>query len=279
MDRALAGHFHAKAPIDIACWDLFGKSVGLPACDLLGGRTESRLPLICSVHSGDPADMQRRVAGYRKKGYRGFSVKIGTDPAVNAARIEAALADKRAGEFFIVDANGGMSVEAALRMLRLLPPGLDFVLEAPCATWRECVSLRRRTDVPIYWDELATSEEELIRIVAEDAADGIGLKITKSGGLTRARRQRDLCTAAGYPVSVQDTTGSDIAFAAIVHLAQTVPANLLRCALDCRGITDRKTATGAYAVTDGTVTAPEEPGLGITPLAELFDRPLASYGP
>jgi cis-L-3-hydroxyproline dehydratase len=45
------------------------------------------------------------------------------------------------GSFFLVDANGGMTVENALRMLRLLPDGLDFVLEAPCATWREIVSL------------------------------------------------------------------------------------------------------------------------------------------
>jgi hypothetical protein len=46
-----------------------------------------------------------------------------------------------------------MTVETALRTLRLLPAGLDFVLEAPCATWRECVALRRRTDVPIFCSE------------------------------------------------------------------------------------------------------------------------------
>jgi len=279
MDSVLAGHLHAKAPIDVACWDLFGKSVGLPVCELLGGRTDLRLPVISSIHSAEPEDMRRRVAEHREKGYRGHSVKIGGDPVANAARIEAALADRCPGEFFIVDANGGMSVEAALRMLRLLPPGLDFVLEAPCATWRECISLRRRCDVPIFWDELATGEAELVRIIAEDAADGIGLKVTKSGGLTRARRQRDMCIAAGYTLSVQDTTGSDIAFAAIVHLAQTVPAKLLRCALDCRGMTAKKTATGNYTVTDGVVTAPHEPGLGITPLPELFDCPVAKYGP
>lgn len=278
MDAALAGHLHAKAALDVACWDLFGKSTGLPVCELLGGSTERPLPVISSVHAGDPEDMRRRVGEYREHGYRGHSVKIGSEPSRNAARIEAALADRREGEFFIVDANGGMSVEEALRMLRLLPRGLDFVLEAPCPTWRECLSLRRRTDVPIYWDELATGEAELVGIVAADAADGIGLKVTKSGGLTRSRRQRDLCVAAGYPVSVQDTTGSDIAFAAIVHLAQTVPARLLRCALDCRKITDRKTAEGAFAVADGTVTAPADPGLGVSPLPDALGPPVARYG-
>src|SRR5690606_17391359 len=146
----------------------------------------------------------------------------------------ASLADKRPGEFFIVDANGGMSVETALRMLRLLPHGLDFVLEAPCATWRECLSLRRRTDVPIIFDELALSDASIIQLIADDAAEGIGLKISKNGGLTRGRRHRDICLAAGYTVSVQETTGSDIAFAAIVHLGQTVPEKNLRCVLESR---------------------------------------------
>ena len=39
MDMALVGHDHAKTPLDIACWDIFGKSVDLPVCELLGGRT------------------------------------------------------------------------------------------------------------------------------------------------------------------------------------------------------------------------------------------------
>jgi len=110
-----------------------------------------------------------------------------------------------APETFLVDANGGMTVETALRMLRLLPAGLDFTLEAPCATWRECVALRRRTDVAIFWDELATDEASIAQLIADDAAEGIGLKISKTGGLTRGRRQRDMCIAAGLAMSVQET--------------------------------------------------------------------------
>ena len=42
MDRALSGHNHAKAALDIACWDIFGKSVNLPICELMGGSTGLR---------------------------------------------------------------------------------------------------------------------------------------------------------------------------------------------------------------------------------------------
>ncbi|MDF3855287.1 mandelate racemase/muconate lactonizing enzyme family protein [Paracoccus sp. P2] len=277
MDQALLGHEHAKTALDVACWDIFGKAVGMPVCDLLGGRTDARMPVISSIYMGDPEDMRRRVAEHRARGYIGHSVKIGGDPAEDAARIAASLADKRPGEFFIVDANGGMSVETALRMLRLLPHGLDFVLEAPCATWRECLSLRRRTDVPIIFDELALSDASIIQLIADDAAEGIGLKISKNGGLTRGRRHRDICLAAGYTVSVQETTGSDIAFAAIVHLGQTVPERQLRCLLECRDMVSLKTADGAFGVEAGHVRAPNGPGLGVTPRLDVLGAPVASY--
>jgi L-alanine-DL-glutamate epimerase-like enolase superfamily enzyme len=277
MDAALVGHLHAKTALDVACWDLFGKSVGLPVCDLLGGRTDVRMPVISSIYMGDPEEMRARVAKHRAMGYVAHSVKIGDDPAVDAARIAAALADKRPGEFFIVDANGGMTVESALRMLRLLPPGLDFVLEAPCATWRECISLRRRTDVPVIFDELATDDASIAQLVGDDAAEGICLKISKNGGLTRGRRHRDICLAAGYTVSVQETTGSDIAFAAIVHLGQTVPEKNLRCVLECRDMVTLKTADGDFGVRDGRVTAPSAPGLGIVPRLEVLGEPVATY--
>ena len=277
MDSALVAHEHAKTALDVACWDVFGKSVDLPLCDLLGGRTAVRMPVISSIYAGDPEDMRRRVAEHRRAGYTSHSVKIGDDPALDAARIEASLADRRAGEYFIVDANGGMTPEMALRLLRLLPPGLDFVLEAPCATWRECLSLRRRTDVPMIWDELAVSEASIVNLVADDAAEGIGMKISKNGGLTRCRRIRDLCIAAGLTMSVQDTIGSDIAFAAIVHMGQSVPERYLRCVLESRDMVSLKTADGDFPVIEGRVVAPTTPGLGITPRMAVLGEPVASY--
>ena len=71
-------------------------------------------------------------------------------------------------------------------------------------------------------DELATDEHSVADIISQNLADGIGLKINKAGGLTRGRRMRDLCQASGLTMSVQDTVGSDISFAAICHLGATV---------------------------------------------------------
>ena len=87
------------------------------------------MPLISSIHAGDPEDMRARVADHRARGYRGHSVKIGAldaegGPALDAERIIASQADREPGEFFLVDANGGLTVESALRLFALLPQGL-----------------------------------------------------------------------------------------------------------------------------------------------------------
>ena len=282
MDEALVGHPHAKTPIDVACWDIFGQAVGLPVCDLLGGRVAGPVPVISSIHAGDPEDMRARVADHRARGYKGHSIKIGAaesegGPALDAERVRACLADRAPGEWFLVDANGGMSLEQALRFLALLPPGLDFVLEAPCATWRETLSLRRRSALPILWDELLVSEADLAQLIALDGADGVGLKISKQGGLTRSRRQRDSAIAAGLVVSVQETTGSTIAFAALLHLAQSTPRHFLRCALDCRDMVTVETADFDAPIRHGGVEAPTLPGLGLAVRQEVLGEPVAVY--
>ena len=281
MDDALAGHEHAKSALDVACWDIFGKAVGLPVCELLGGRTDVKPAVIASVPVCKREEgMRALVDGFRKKGFRAYSLKIsGEDPVTDAAAIVEAFKDKRADEWFLVDANGGMTVDGALRMLRLLPPqaGLEFTLEAPCRTWRESRSLQRRTNVPIMHDELALTEASVIQMIADDSGDAVNLKISKFGGLTKARRVRDISLAAGYVMSIQDTCGSDIAFAPIVHLGQTIPEPYLRYVLECRDMVTVKTADGAFDFVDGTVTAPTAPGLGITHRLDVLGEPVASY--
>ncbi|WP_129657500.1 mandelate racemase/muconate lactonizing enzyme family protein [Rothia halotolerans] len=282
MDETLLGHNDAKAALDIACWDLFGKSAGLPVSELLGGGTGVPMPLISSIHAGEPEEMRARVADHRARGYRGHSIKIGTHdrdggPALDAARIVACLADRRPGEWFLVDANAGLTPETARRLFSLLPDGLDFVLESPCATWRETLAVRRASPYPLLLDELAVDDADLAHAIELDAADGFGLKITPAGGLTPARRQRDIARAAGLVMTVQDTVGSDISYAAIVHLGATVPPDLLRCVLKTSDMVTLTTAAFEPVEAEGGVLPPDLPGLGIEVDEAVLGAPVASW--
>lgn len=282
MDAALVGHPHVKSALDVACWDVAAQAAGMPVCDLLGGRVAGPVPVISSIPTDTPEAMRANVARHRAAGYRGHSLKVGAaeaegGPMLDAERLRACLADREPGEWFLADANGGMTAEHALRFLALLPPGCDFVLEAPCATWAETQRLRARCPVPILLDELVQSDADVVQAIRSEVCDGIGIKISKQGGLTRSLRQMQMAEAAGLVVSVQETWGSTIAFAAILHLAQATPRHILRCALDPRGSVGVVTAGFDAEVTGGGAEAPRAPGLGLTPDMDVLGPPVAIY--
>ena len=281
MDCVLTGHLSAKAALDIAAWDLFGKATGMACCDLLGGRRTAHLPLISSIPTDTPEKMRANIAAHRAKGYKGHSLKVGAletegGPALDAARLRACVADREYGELYLADANGGMSVESALRFLKLVSD-IDFIFEAPVASWRETLSLRARTNQSLMLDELAQSDEDIAFILSENAADGFGLKITKNGGLTHARRQRDMAIAGGLSLSVQDTVGSTLSFAAILHMGHSVPASLLRCVLDVRDMVTRPLGVFPAVQTADGWRAPDLPGLGVEVDVQNLPAPIASW--
>ncbi len=283
MQSALKGHRDARAALDVACWDIAAKSAGLPLCDLLGGRVPNVIPIISSIGADTPEAMRAKVQEHRANSFKGHSVKIGASeteggPWLDAERIKACLADRETGEWFLVDANNGLTPEHALRMLALVPAGLDFVLEAPCPTWRETQTVRARSHVPLLLDELIQTEADLIHAIANDTCDGVGLKISKQGGVTAMLRQRAIAASAGLVMSIQDTVGSEISFATILHFAQSTPRHLLRCALDTRAMVTRQLASLDAPVIDGGVQAPTSPGLGVTPDLSMIGDPIITYG-
>lgn len=282
MAATLKGHRDARCALDVACWDLVARAAGLPLCDMIGGRTETPIPVISSIGADSPNAMRAKVAHHRAQGFRGHALKIGASedeggPALDAERIDACLADRETGEWFLADANGGMTCETALRLLALLPEGTDIVLEAPCASWSETAALRQRCRFPILLDELIQSEADLLDAIARNLCDGVGLKVSKQGGVTAMLRQRTIAAGAGLVMSIQDTVGSEISAATVFHLAASTPRHLLRCALDPRAMVSTRIATLDAPVLQGGVTAPNTPGLGVTPDLTKLGAPIAVF--
>jgi len=136
------------------------------------------------------------------------------------------------------------------------------------------VSIRRRTARPFVLDEVITGPDMVVRGLADDAMDIINLKISKVGGLTRAKLMRDMCVESGTPMTIEDTWGGDIVTAAIAHLARSTPAAFCFSATDFNSYGTRDVAEGAPRRVDGCMTAPDAPGLGVTPLIESFGPPV-----
>ncbi len=273
MDEALQGHPYVKSAIDMACWDILGKAANQPVCVLLGGRYGEDFILYRAISQEDPAAMARRVAGYRDEGYRRFQLKVGGDPLVDIERIRLAAAELQPGDRLIADANTGWLMHDALRVVRAVRE-VDVYIEQPCRSYEECLTVRRHCDHPFVLDEVIDSLTPLIRGHADRAMDVVNIKISKFGGLTKARQARDLCAALGIAMTIEDSWGGDVTTAAIAHLAHSTPPEFLFTSTDFNSYVTVSTAEGAPQRNGGRMSASSAPGLGVEPRMDVLGEPV-----
>lgn len=277
MDAALLGHPYVKSAIDMACWDLSGKVLNRPVCHLLGGRFGDSVELYRAISQRPAAEMADNVAEYRDQGYRKFQLKVGGNAIDDIARIRAAAAVLKAGETLVADANTGWLAPDAIRVANAVAD-LDVYIEQPCQSYEKCLSVRRTINLPFILDENIDGLDMLLRAHGDGAMDVINLKISKVGGLTKARQIRDLCVALGIPMTIEDSWGGDIITAAIAHLAHSTPEAYRFSATDFNSYVTVSNASGAPQRDNGAMRASKQPGLGVTPNRQVLGEPVASYG-
>ncbi len=276
MDTALRGHPYAKAPIDIACWDLLGKATGQPVYTLLGGAAQDDVVLYRAISQEAPEIMAKKIENYALEGYTKFQLKVGGGANEDIERIHATREVLKPSDLLVADANTGWTRHEAARVVGAIS-SLDVYVEQPCLTYEECVSIRRRTALPFVLDEVIDTPNTLVRGISEDAMDVINLKISKVGGLTKAKLMRDLCVQHGIPMTIEDTWGGDITTATIAHLAQSTPPDFTFSATDFNSYGTVDIAKGAPRRVNGRMAAPDSAGLGITPIFEALGDPVAIY--
>lgn len=273
MDRLLKGHPYAKSAIDMACWDILGKVAELPVCTLLGGRYADDFHLYRAISQQSPEEMAAKVAGYRAEGYQRFQIKVGADAETDIDRIHAVASKLQRGDVLVADANTGWLSHDAARVVRGVRD-VDVYIEQPCLSYEECLSIRRRTDHPFVLDESIDGMDVLLRGHADRAMDVVNIKISKFGGLTRARQARDLCVSLGIAMTIEDSWGGDIVTAAIAHLAHSTPTEFLFTSTDFNSYVTVSIADGAPQREQGRMAASTEPGLGVTPRMDVLGDPV-----
>jgi cis-L-3-hydroxyproline dehydratase len=269
MDDTLLGFNAAKSAIDIACWDIMGKSVGLPVCDLLGGRLHDSFPLFVAV----PIDTLESMAGHVERdlaqGVDVFQVKVGDDPDTDVARVRAVLEAAGPSSTVIADANGGWNLQSALIAARGLD-GLPVRLEQPCRTLADCAELRKHTSLPMILDECVVTIEDLMLAKLVAGAGGINLKASRLGGFTKARGVRDAAQALAMTFTVDDTWGGALTTAQNAHLAASSSTESLTAATCFADWIQPLVATTPPHAVRGRGEAARAPGLGVDVHVDLL---------
>ncbi|MBI4500716.1 MAG: mandelate racemase/muconate lactonizing enzyme family protein [Gemmatimonadetes bacterium] len=273
MDYLLKGHPYVKSAIDMACWDITGQAAEMPVCHLLGGRYGDDFIFYRAISQRPAAEMAQNVAGYRAEGYRRFQLKVGGNPDEDVERIRAVRAVLSPGDKLIADANTGWLMHEAVRVVNAVRD-VDVYIEQPCASYEQCLTIRRRTTLPFVLDEVIDSIDMIMRGAADGAMDVVNLKISKFGGLTRIKQARDLCVSLGIAMTLEDSWGGDIITAAIAHLAHSTPPEFLFTATDFNSYVTRSIADGAPQRVNGRMAASDQPGLGVRPRMEVLGEPV-----
>ena len=278
MTSQLAGHRYATSALELACWDIAGKAAGLPLCDLLGGRRNRRIPAAASVHSQDLDAMLEHLEQLRAQGFVNVSPKIdGAKGAAEFDKFRIIAETRQAGETMTVDGNTSLSQAQASQLANLLR-GTGAMLEQPCLTYEACRAVRRQSDLAMVLDECVTSPARLLQAIAEDVIDVLNLKISRIGGLALARHMVEVCAHAGIGIMIEETAGTEIAAAAVAHLATAVPEGIGMGAWYPPEFNKVELARGGPVYDAGHIElASYAPGLGVEPDPSVLGRPVAQF--
>ncbi len=278
MDSMLMGYAYAKSPVDVACWDLTGRAWGASVADMLGGVRQETFPLYFAVPLGSREDMADYVLARRAEGIHRFQLKIGGDPVEDAARARYVVDKTGPDDIIVGDANCGWRVNEAIVAARGMEGLPRFYFEQPCPTMEECIEVRKHTTMPMVYDEVVSDTRSLLRAAQEGGAGAFNLKVSKVGGLTKAKLMRDLGQELGLQVTIEDTWGGDVVSATSAHLAaSTRPKSLLSVSF-MNDWTNEHVAGYQPRSENGFGSAPVGAGLGIEVDAGLLGEPLISVG-
>ncbi len=279
MRRALANNPFTRSGIEIALWDILGKSVGLPVYRLLGGAVRERIPIKMSVSGVEPERAAELGRFAVSRGLTALKVKTGIEPQADLARVravrEAVGPDFRVG----VDANGGWSPRVAIQTIRRLADECNiFFAEQPVAPldiqW--LVDVRRNVPVPVMADESCYTLQDSMALARAGAADILSLYVGKGGGIGPARKMAAVAEAAGLTCTVGSNLELGVASAAMAHLAAActgIGAEEFPCDILGPIAYEHDLLAGdPFDFRSGSVKAPDAPGLGVVLDREMLTK-------
>ena len=272
MDTVFKGHPYVKSALDMACWDLAAKAADVPLVTLLGGRESETAELYKVVTHGPVPAMAKRASEIVAQGFARLQVKVGGAVRDDIGRVRAVAGAVPGSTVIFCDANAGWTPFQALQFADATRD-IDYVFEQPCASIEENLVVRRAFGKPMVLDESVGSLEDMLEIHAKGVADGLTLKISRIGGITKTRLIRDAAVELGFMITVEDTGGAEIDTAAMAHLSLSTPEERRLHAIAFHEWVTVGTASNAPPVTGSRMGIPDGAGLGIDVRHDLLGKP------
>ena len=173
----------------------------------------------------------------------------------------------------IVDANASYLPHEALSLLNAVG-ARDFIIEQPCGTLEDNLSVRRRISQPMTLDESLDSIDAVFRAYAADGFDLAMLKLSRFGGILPVSLVRDCCVAWNRPVTIEDMAGGGNNATASAHLAASTPAGNLVAGSFCTAYVDETYIKGDWPAGAAGRLPSANPGLGVEVDVTALGQPI-----
>jgi L-alanine-DL-glutamate epimerase-like enolase superfamily enzyme len=226
MERAIRPSFSvgqplAKAAIDLACHDLWGKQAGKPVSALLGTTEKTEIKLSWTINATSVEKAEQQLEQGRAAGYDSFNVKIGAPQTADYDRsLVRTVRDFAPHGFHWADANTSFDLATAKRMAGVLADAGFKALESPLPPnrLRDYQALKRHGALPVLMDEGIVSPVEAAEFAALGMYDGIAMKVARCGGLWHAWKITEQLREGNLLLFASGLTDPDLSLAASLHL-------------------------------------------------------------
>ena len=224
MNAIIRGQHLTKSAIDMACYDILGKSTNMPIHKILGGKRRDSMRCMWSIGGSTPEESAKDVLEAKALGYDGCMIKIGgPNYKLDAARTIAVR--EAVGKDFplIVDANQGWDVDTAIRYAKLVKDCDILFFEQPVQSYdvEGMAKIKRAIDIPLSADEGVMSLQDAKNLVKAEAVDVFSIKVTKNGGIQPAKAICEYADANGIQVFFNSMIEEGITQAASLQIGAT----------------------------------------------------------
>lgn len=226
LDALLPGNLVAKSGIDLALWDVMGKALNVPAYQLLGGMVDPKIRCTSTLSIDTPVKMAEKAQQRKQQGYKTLVVKVGREPDTDVERLQRVRDAVGSDLRLRVDVNEAYAPDQAIRIIRQMEQYEPEFIEEPVKRWDidGMARVARAVAVPICSDESNSTLQSVARLIDRRAAGVINIKLSKNGGLHRAKKIAALAEAAGLPVILGGATTFEVARQAHRHFAVSTTA-------------------------------------------------------
>lgn len=274
------------AAIEMACLDLAGKSLGIRACDLLGGAVREQIPFASYIFSrfhdpitgaGGETEPEEVVAHAKAlkaaHGFTSHKLKAGHFAPDHDIEVFRAIAEAFPGEGVRIDPNSVWTVEEAIRVGNAISDLRNDYFEDPTWGLEGMRRLRQFVKIPTATNAVVVNFEQLAQSIRNDLVDVILLDTTFWGGLRQAYKAGQVIETFQYGASVHSSGELGIQLASMLHLGAALPNLHFAADAHYHHLKDDIIVGGRMTYRDGAIDLPSGSGLGI----ELDREKLAQY--